>query len=79
MGSYGRVFNRKYKAQGGYQWSLHFTTFISVKKIDINAFITRLSMIVLVNAVLKRTVVVDSDTVRTAFTRAIILNELLMK
>ena len=79
MGSYGRVFNRRYKAQGGYQWSLHFTTFISVKKIDINAFIIRLSMIVWLNAVLNRTVVVDSDAVRTAFTRTIILNDLLIK
>ena len=75
----GRVFNTKYKAQGGYHWSLHFTTFISVKKIDITAFIIRLSMIVRVNPVLNTTVVVDSYTVRTAFTRTIILNDLLMK
>ena len=75
----GRVFNTRYKAQGGYQWTLHFTTFISVNKIDITAFIIRLSMIVRVNAVLNRTVVVDSYTVRTAFTRTIILNDLLMK
>ena len=75
----GRVFNTRYKAQGGYHWSLHFTTFISVRKIDITAFIIRLRMIVRVNAVLNRTVVVDSYTVRTAFTRTIILNDLLIK
>ena len=75
----GRVFNTRYKAQEGYHWSLHFTTFISVKKIDITAFIIRLSMIVRVNPVLNTTVVVDSYIVRTAFTRTIIVNDLLMK
>ena len=58
---------------------LAFHYFISVNKIDITAFIIRLNMIVRVNAVLNRTVVVDSYTVRTAFTRTIILNDLLMK
>ena len=60
-----RVFNTRFKAQGGYHWSLHFTTFISVKKIDINVFIIGLNLIVWVNAVLNRTVVDDSDTART--------------
>ena len=50
---------------------LAFHYFISVNKIDITAFIIRLSMIVRVNAVLNRTVVVDSYTVSTAFTRTI--------
>ena len=61
----------QFSPQGGYHWSLHFTTFISVEKIDITAFIIRLSMIVRVNTVLNRTVVVDSYTVRTAVTRTI--------